>query len=129
MNIKSITGKTSILLISLLLAIPTLNAINAVKVDYLEKQEQVEKLHSAGFNPLHFAAFYGRVRSIQHLLKTNNALVNEKTNGGFTALHIAAMRGNDDAVRQPLNNEAAIDARDNEGPNCITSRRSSLRHY
>ena len=31
MNIKSITGKTSILLISLLLAIPTLNAINAVR--------------------------------------------------------------------------------------------------
>ena len=86
-----------------------------LEVEYLEKQEQVEKLHSAGFNPLHFAAFYGRVRSIQHLLKTNNALVNEKTNGGFTALHIAAMRGNDDAVRQLLNNEAAIDARDNEG--------------
>ena len=60
------------------------------------------------------AAMHGRSDVVRTLLKKGTN-VNEKTTGGYTALHVAAILGSHDIVRMLLDKGADVNAKDYVG--------------
>jgi uncharacterized protein len=61
------------------------------------------------------AAFEGKLDDMQQLLRENPKLVFSKDGEGRTALHLAALQGQREAVELLLSKNAAVAARDNVG--------------
>jgi hypothetical protein len=68
-----------------------------------------------GYTALHWAAKLGRC-DIMSALILNGAFPNIKSNGGFTALHLACQGGYDNAIAMLVRDHGAnVNARDNSG--------------
>ena len=99
-------------LISMLLLAPS--AMGMVDQIALEKEPIIKELLLKGCKPLHIAAYFDDVETIEHLL-TAGAQIEAVGTDGQTALHMAAGRGNRAAVLTLLRRGADINARDAKG--------------
>lgn len=80
----------------------------------LEQIDDFEQTDRYGRTLMINAAFYGRKKSIEYLIK-RKANINAKDKNGFTALHAAVQEGNLDIIKLLLENGADIHARDAYG--------------
>lgn len=58
----------------------------------IQHRAQVNALDGVGCTPLHYAALNGHKDVVRILLERGNALINFKTYGGWTPLHLAVQR-------------------------------------
>ncbi|KXZ50418.1 hypothetical protein GPECTOR_16g592 [Gonium pectorale] len=70
---------------------------------------------SAGFLHIHFATITGNTGIVKVLLEKEPAFVHEKTEEGFTPLHMACGNGRQEVVELLLSREAAVDATTQDG--------------
>ena len=111
-RIMILRSTMKLFLISMLLLAPSVNGMVAERA--LESVPMTEELLLKGCKPLHIAAYFDEVDTIEQLL-TAGAEIEAVNTDGQTALHVAAGRGNRAAVIALLRKDAKINALDRDG--------------
>ncbi|EDO38702.1 predicted protein, partial [Nematostella vectensis] len=71
----------------------------------------IDSKNDEDITPIHYAAKFGRVRTVCALLKRDPAIINDEDGASNTPLHLAALHGHAAVVKELLYRGGAIDAR------------------
>lgn len=83
--------------------------------DYIKKGKDLQIVNGDGFTPIHIAVKNGHLKIVDFFLKEKIFDVNEKSQFGYTPLHIACENGELECVKILIENEANLDAKNNNG--------------
>ena len=63
-----------------------------------DRGADVEARMNGGWRPLHYAAWQGHISVVKELIEESNAEINERSDGGRTALWLARQYNKDDVA-------------------------------